>query len=114
MMKTLVSSTVAALLLSAPALSFAQPADHPLTRAEVKAEMAGLAAVGYTPAMDHNQYPAAILAAEQRVRENAVAQAAPNAAPVTDKTGYGSEARTTSESGRATTVNGRDSIYRGH
>ncbi|MDF3114192.1 MULTISPECIES: DUF4148 domain-containing protein [Burkholderia] len=114
MMKTLVTSTLAALILSAPALSFAQPADHPLTRAEVKAEMARLVAVGYTPAMDHNQYPAAILAAEKRVRENAVAQGAPNAASAADKTGYGNEARTTDESGRAMMVNGRDSIYRGH
>ncbi|NTZ05459.1 DUF4148 domain-containing protein [Burkholderia metallica] len=113
-MKTLVSSTVAALILSAPALSFAQPADHPLTRAEVKAEMAGLAAAGYTPAMDHNQYPAAILAAEKRVREDAVAQAASDAAPASDKSGYGSEGRSVSESGRAMAVNGRDSIYRGH
>ncbi|WP_185723040.1 DUF4148 domain-containing protein [Burkholderia anthina] len=114
MMKTLVTSTLAALILSAPALSFAQPADHPLTRAEVKAEMARLAAVGYTPAMDHNQYPAAILAAEKRVRENAVAQSTPGTAPAADNTGYGSEARTTDESGRAMMVNGRDSIYRGH
>lgn len=82
MMKTRVSSTLAALILSAPALSFAQQAGHQPTRAEVKAEMARLAAVGYTPALDHNQYPAAILAAEKRVRENAVAQGAPNAAPV--------------------------------
>ncbi|WGY73107.1 DUF4148 domain-containing protein [Burkholderia cepacia] len=114
MMKTLISSTLAALILSAPALSFAQQADHQLTRAEVKAEMARLAAVGYTPALDHNQYPVAILAAEKRVHENAVAQATPNAAPAADKAGYGSEARTTSESGRATMINGRDSIYRGH
>ncbi|MBZ5790806.1 DUF4148 domain-containing protein [Burkholderia contaminans] len=114
MMKTLISSTLAALILSAPALSFAQQADHQLTRAEVKAEMALLAAVGYSPALDHNQYPAAILAAEQRVRENAVAQAAPNAAPAAATSGYGSETRTTSESGRATMINGRDSIYRGH
>nr|WP_245170038.1 DUF4148 domain-containing protein [Burkholderia sp. CpTa8-5] len=114
MMKTLVSSTLAALILSAPALSFAQPADHQPTRAEVKAEMARLAAVGYTPALDHNQYPAAIVAAEKRVRENAVAQAAPHAAPLTDETGYGSEPRTTGESGRAMMINGRDSIYRGH
>ncbi|MBR8294817.1 DUF4148 domain-containing protein [Burkholderia cenocepacia] len=113
-MKTLVSSTLAALILSAPALSFAQSADHHLTRAEVKAEMARLAAVGYTPALDHNQYPAAILAAEQRVRENAVAQSAPNAAPTADNTGYGSETRTSGESGRAMMLNGRNSIYRGH
>ncbi|AZQ52850.1 DUF4148 domain-containing protein [Burkholderia cenocepacia] len=113
-MKALVSATVAALILSASALSFAQQAGHQLTRAEVKAEMARLAAVGYTPAMDHNQYPAAILAAEKRVRENAVAQAAPNAAPVGDKTGYGSEPGTTGESGRTMMTNSRDSIYRGH
>ncbi|MBN3836057.1 DUF4148 domain-containing protein [Burkholderia sp. Ac-20344] len=113
-MKTLVSSTLAALILSAPALSFAQQADHQLTRAEVKAEMARLAAVGYTPAMDHNQYPAAILAAEKRIRENAVAQTGPDTAPVAGTTGYGSEAYATSESGRTTMVNGRHSIYRGH
>jgi hypothetical protein len=48
------------------------------------------------------------------VRENAVAQSAPNATPAADTTGYGSETRTTGESGRAMSVNGRDSIYRGH
>ncbi|MCA3780927.1 MAG: DUF4148 domain-containing protein [Burkholderia sp.] len=114
MMKTLISSTLAALILSAPALSFAQQADHQLTRAEVKAEMARLAAVGYTPALDHNRYPDAILAAEKRVRENAVAQGTPGTAPAADKTGFGNEARTTGASGRATMTNGRDSIYRGH
>ncbi|HDR9482412.1 TPA: DUF4148 domain-containing protein [Burkholderia aenigmatica] len=113
-MKTLISSTLAALILSAPALSFAQQADHQLTRAEVKAEMARLAAVGYTPALDHNHYPEAILAAEKRVRDNAVAQAAPNAAPAADTTGYGSAGRTNVESGRAMMINARDSIYRGH
>ncbi|WP_333976981.1 DUF4148 domain-containing protein [Burkholderia cepacia] len=112
MMKTLISSTLAALILSAPALSFAQQADHQLTRAEVKAEMARLAAVGYTPALDHNQYP--ILAAEKRVRENAVAHNAPGTAPAAATSGYGSEAHTAGESGRVTTINGRDSIYRGH
>ncbi|WP_193759840.1 DUF4148 domain-containing protein [Burkholderia sp. USMB20] len=118
MMKTLVSSTLAALIIATPAVSFAQQHDRPLTRAEVNAEMARLAAVGYTPALDHNQYPVAILAAEKRVRENAVAQApsnaAPNTAPAADTTGYGSEGTGTSASGRALTTNGRDAIYRGH
>ena len=76
--------------------------------------LARLAAVGYTPALDHNQYPVAILAAEKRVRENAVAQNAPGTAPAAATSGYGSEARTAGESGRVTTINGRDSIYRGH
>ncbi|RQS10156.1 DUF4148 domain-containing protein [Burkholderia sp. Bp9002] len=113
-MKTLALSTLTALILSAPALSFAQQTSHPLTRAEVKAELAELVAAGYRPVMDHNTYPAAILAAEQRVRENAVAQTGPSAAPAADTTGYGTESRTASESGRATTINGRDAIYRGH
>ncbi|RQR35852.1 MULTISPECIES: DUF4148 domain-containing protein [unclassified Burkholderia] len=113
-MKTLVSSTLAALIIATPAVSFAQQHDRPLTRAEVKAEMARLAAVGYTPALDHNQYPVAILAAEKRVRENAVAQAASNTAPAADTTGYGSEGTSTSASGHALTTNGRAAIYRGH
>ncbi|WP_175856902.1 DUF4148 domain-containing protein [Burkholderia anthina] len=113
-MKTLVSSALAALIIAAPAVSFAQQNDHQLTRAEVKAEMARLAAVGYSPALDHNQYPVAILAAEKRVRDNAVAQAAPNAAPAADTTGFGSEGNGNSASGRALMTHGRDSIYRGH
>lgn len=113
-MKTLVSSTLFALVIAAPAVSFAQQNDRPLTRAEVKAEMARLAAVGYSPAMDHTQYPVAILAAEKRVRDNAVAQAAPNAAPNADAAGYGSEANSARASGRAVTSTGRDSLYRGH
>ena len=117
-MKTLVSSTLAALIIAAPAVSFAQQTTHPLTRAEVKAELAQVVAAGYRPAMDHNTYPAAILAAEERVRENAVAQAASNAAsstaPAADTTGYGSEGNSTRASGRALMTNGRDAIYRGH
>lgn len=80
----------------------------------MKAELAQLVAAGYRPAMDHNAYPAAILAAEQRVRENAVAQTGPSTIPAADTTGYGTESQTTSESGRAMTINGRDAIYRGH
>ncbi|KVL84482.1 DUF4148 domain-containing protein [Burkholderia stagnalis] len=113
-MKTLVSSTLAALIIAAPAVSFAQQTTHPLTRAEVKAELAQLVAAGYRPAMDHNTYPAAIRAAENRVRENAVAQTGPSAAPAADATGYGKESRTASESGRAMTINGRDAIFLGH
>ncbi|RQZ08037.1 DUF4148 domain-containing protein [Burkholderia sp. Bp9031] len=113
-MKSFRSRTLVALILFAPALAFAQQSDRQLTRAEVKAELAQLVAAGYRPAMDHNQYPAAILAAEKRVRENAVAQSAPSTAPAAATAGYGSEGRSTSESGRAMMVNGRDSIYRGH
>ena len=113
-MKTLVCSTLAALIVAAPAAAFAQQNDRPLTRADVKAEMARLAAVGYSPALDHNQYPVAILAAEKRVRDNAVAQTAPNAAPHGDTAGYGSEANGASASGRAVTSGNRDSLYRGH
>ncbi|MXN77797.1 DUF4148 domain-containing protein [Burkholderia sp. 4701] len=113
-MKTLASSALAALIIAAPAISFAQQTDHPLTRAEVKAELAQLVAAGYRPAMDHNAYPAAILAAEQRVRETAVAQTGPSAVSAADTTGYGKESQTAGESGRAMTINARDAVYRGH
>ncbi|KAF1033988.1 MAG: hypothetical protein GAK33_05829 [Burkholderia lata] len=113
-MKSLLSPAVAALILSIPGFAFAQQADHQLTRAEVKAEMAKLVAAGYSPAMDHNQYPTAILAAEKRVRENAVAQAGPNTAPAAETTGFGSEGQATSGSGHTLMVNGRDAVYRGH
>src|SRR5258708_5856324 len=51
-----VQSLVVAALVFVPVVSFAQ-SDHPLTRADVRAELVQLRQAGYKPASDNTQYP---------------------------------------------------------
>uniref|UniRef100_E1TEB5 DUF4148 domain-containing protein n=1 Tax=Burkholderia sp. (strain CCGE1003) TaxID=640512 RepID=E1TEB5_BURSG len=62
----LVQSLVVAALVAVPALSFAQ-SNHPLTRADVRAELVQLQKAGYNPASDNAQYPNNIEAAQMRI-----------------------------------------------
>lgn len=62
----LVQSLVVAVLVAVPALSFAQ-SNHPLTRADVRAELVQLQKAGYNPASDNAQYPKNIEAAQMRI-----------------------------------------------
>ncbi|WMY10798.1 DUF4148 domain-containing protein [Paraburkholderia phenoliruptrix] len=91
-MKTLIRAVALAVVLAAPAASFAQ-SEQPLTRAEVKAQLKQIEQAGYNPAtaVDAN-YPADIQAAEARV-------AAQNAMAQSDTTGYGSTATGSSQTG---------------
>ena len=72
-MKTLVCLTLAVSALVSPALSFAQSAPSPVTRAQVRAELVRLEQAGYQPAAgDDPYYPEDIQAAEAKVaREEA-------------------------------------------
>ena len=64
--KVIVSLAVAA----SPTFVFAQSQNVPLTRAQVKAELAQLEQAGYSPAMgEQANYPADIQAAEAKVAE---------------------------------------------
>ncbi|CAM2184048.1 DUF4148 domain-containing protein [Paraburkholderia sacchari] len=66
-MKSLIKAAVFAAIVAAPALSFAQAQQQqPVTRAEVRAELAQLRAAGYDPS-DWMHYPQNIQAAEARV-----------------------------------------------
>jgi hypothetical protein len=66
MFKSIVPALVIASALAVPALAQAQQ-NGPVTRAEVKAELAQLERAGYNPASDQTTYPAQIQAAEARV-----------------------------------------------
>jgi hypothetical protein len=61
-----IQSLIVAAAVALPALSFAQ-SNQPLTRAEVRAELAQLEKAGYNPASDETQYPRNIEAAEARL-----------------------------------------------
>jgi hypothetical protein len=86
-MKSLIKAAALAIVLVAPAASFAQSA-QPLTRAEVKAQLVQIERAGYNPAVaSDTTYPADIQAAEARV------------AAQQDATGYGSSANGSSQAG---------------
>lgn len=65
-MKSLICATLA-VVLAAPAISFAQSTTEPVTRAEVRAELIQLENAGYRPVAQDAYYPADIQAAESRV-----------------------------------------------
>jgi hypothetical protein len=72
-MKSFIYAAVAATILAAPALSFAQQSTAPVTRAEVRAELAALEKAGYNP-NDWMDYPENLQAAQQRVDAERFAQ----------------------------------------
>jgi hypothetical protein len=92
-MKSLIEAAVIAALITAPLAAFAQ-SSQPVTRAEVRAQLAQLEKAGYNPANGNNyNYPANIQAAEARVAaQNDVAQTS----------GYGSGANGSSQAGGRT------------
>jgi len=66
-MKSLLKAAVVAAIIAVPAASFAQEqAQQPVTRAEVRAELAQLRAAGYDPS-DWMHYPENIQAAQARI-----------------------------------------------
>jgi len=88
-MKTLIQAVAVAVALAAPVASFAQ-SNSPVTRAQVKAEIAQLAQVGYRVGDgDNAHYPEAIQAAEARV------------SAANGNTGYGGVASGSSQAGAA-------------
>jgi hypothetical protein len=67
-MKALVCLTLAVCALASPISSFAQTASAPVTRAQVRAELLRLEEAGYNPsAGDEGNYPADIVAAEEKI-----------------------------------------------
>jgi hypothetical protein len=105
-MKSLIQAVLVAAVLAIPAVSFAQ-SNHPLTRAEVKAQLVEIEAAGYNPGTANDyDYPANIQAAEAKV-------AAQHAAA----TGYGGVSNGTTDSGsgvHAATGSNVGSVYMGH
>jgi Domain of unknown function (DUF4148) len=103
-MKTLIQAVAAATLLSASVFAFAQ-SNGPVTRADAKAELSKLEAVGYSPASDQRDYPANLQAAESKVAGQAASQKAD---------GYGGGIAHSSQTGtRAALPGDRNSIYFG-
>jgi hypothetical protein len=82
-MKSFIYAVAAASILCAPLASFAQVQanQQPLTRAEVKADLARLEQAGYRPVADDPLYPADIQAAEARVAQEQAAKSAVGGAP---------------------------------
>ncbi|MGF6723599.1 hypothetical protein P3T43_002954 [Paraburkholderia sp. GAS41] len=102
-MNSLVKAVAIAVVLSAPIASFAQ-SNQPVTRAEVRSQLAQLEQAGYRPSGDHASYPDQIQAAEARV-----------SAQNGSTSGVGGVVSGSSASGApAAAFTGSRSIYAGH
>jgi hypothetical protein len=102
-MKSLIRTAAAALILTLPIAAFAQT-NGPVTRADVRAQLVQLEDAGYNPASDHATYPAKLEAAQARLNQHG-----------TDA--YGGVADSASQSGTAFHPQydvGLKSIYTGH
>jgi hypothetical protein len=105
-MKSLIKAVAIAVIVAAPIASFAQ-SNQPVTRAEVRAELAQLTKAGYHAGGNDPYYPNDIRAAEARV---AAAQGDGTPAATTDVGGaVGGAAR----SGGPAAATGGKSIYFG-
>jgi hypothetical protein len=92
-MKNLIAAALAATVLAAPALSFAQAEQQPVTRAQVRAELVQLEKAGYRPGLSSPYYPADLQAAQARVAEqNGAAEATAYGAPSNGTTQAGTRA----------------------
>ena len=66
-MKALIKAVLIGCALSAPGFSFAQAANGPVTRAEVKADLVRVEQAGYRPQAEDPNYPADIQAADAKI-----------------------------------------------
>lgn len=75
-MKALIRTVLISCALAAPTLSFAQSAQAPLSRADVRADLIRLEQAGYQPGRgDNANYPRDIQAAEAKVQAEDAASA---------------------------------------
>lgn len=66
-MKSLINALISASVVAMPAVAFAEQSSAPLTRAQVRAELAQLQKAGYQAAAPGPYYPANLQAAMARV-----------------------------------------------
>ena len=104
-MKTLYGVLALTLIITVPAVSFAQTSNDPVTRAQVRSELVQLEHAGYKPSKTH--YPADIQAAEARV-------AAQNPAAGNAGAAYGGTTAGTSQVGHRISNARWDSLYGHH
>jgi hypothetical protein len=96
-MKSFVKAVAFAVVLAAPAASFAQ-SNQPVTRAQLRAELAQLEKAGYNP-NDMLNYPENLNAAKAKI-------AAENAKAQVDTSAYGGRADAPSQAGQRTEIPG--------
>jgi hypothetical protein len=106
-MKTLVCLTLAVSAFASPAPSFAQSATNPVTRAQVRAELARLEQAGYSPGTEDAYYRTDILAAEAKI-------AAQDSQQLANASVGGTAQGGSSEAGAPVHTASARSVYAGH
>ncbi|OTP72904.1 DUF4148 domain-containing protein [Caballeronia sordidicola] len=83
-MKRTIQTILMAAVLAAPALTFAQSTNGPVTRAQVKAELVQIENAGYHPQQKGLHYPDDIQAAEAKLQAQSNTAYGGGAASTTD------------------------------
>lgn len=108
-MKSALYAVIAASILAAPVVSFAQQ-NGPVTREQVRQELIQLEKAGYNPSLADPHYPDNILAAEARVQAQQQNAAQTSVGASTS----GSVQSGSGQSGAARPANELNSVYFGH
>lgn len=111
-----------AIALAVPAVSFGQPSNGPLTRAQVRAQLIQLERAGYNPAEGNrgSHYPRNIQAAEARVaaqNDSGTSGTTTGMGGTTTSgttTGMGGTTTSAAESGHQTHTSSWNAMYRHH
>ncbi|MBP0588685.1 DUF4148 domain-containing protein [Paraburkholderia sp. LEh10] len=85
-------SLVIAAVMALPVVSFAQ-SNHPLARADVRAQLIELQRAGYNPATDSTQYPKNLEEAQARIEAQKGAASYGEPSGTTSATGASAKAR---------------------
>lgn len=106
-MRATLKAITLALAVAVPVVSYSQPSNQPLTRAQVRAQLREIERAGYDPARAKDpSYPSDIQAAEARL-------AAQHAA-TTPATGFGGTRGTDAASGHPVNARERTSMFGHH
>lgn len=105
-MKALIRAVLISVSLAAPALAFAQAADAPVSRAEVRADLVRVEQAGYRPSANNLNYPTDI--------QNAEAKVAAESGSVADTSVGGVAMDGSSQTGALNAANSGRSLYAHH
>ena len=102
-----IKAVALAIAIAAPAVSYSQSSNEPVTRAQIRAQLVQLERAGYRPsAADNMAYPNDLQAAEARV--------AAREGTATSTTGVGGSANFSAQSGHRVPIGNAMPLYRHH
>lgn len=108
MNKSIIAAFAVAATIAAPTFAFAQSANGPVSRAEVKSDLVQIERAGYNANADRTTYPVGAQVAEKRVSAQQPAYVQSSGASIYGSSNTGSTGASRGERNAYTNVNGID------